>query len=72
MLDDDPASDFGTDPTRAALLRAMLPHVPFEGWSDRAFEAAAREAEVTLGEARAAPPAARSTLPSNGTARATA
>ena len=56
MLDEDPAIDFGTDPTRAALLRAMLPHVPFEGWSDRAFEAAAGEAEVTLGEARASAP----------------
>jgi ubiquinone biosynthesis protein COQ9 len=52
----DPATDFGTDPTRAALLKAMLPHVPQEGWSDRAFESAAREAEVTLAEARAAAP----------------
>jgi ubiquinone biosynthesis protein COQ9 len=61
MTDFDPATidhatDFGTDPTRAALLRAMLPHVPQEGWSERAFEAAAREAEVTLAEARAAAP----------------
>ncbi len=56
MIDDDPATNFGTDPTRAALLRAMLPHVPFEGWSDRAFVQAAKEAEVTLGEARAAAP----------------
>lgn len=56
MIDDDPATNFGTDPTRAALLRAMLPHVPFEGWSDRAFVHAAQEAEVTLGEARAAAP----------------
>ncbi len=56
MIDSDPATDFGTDPTRAALLKAILPHVPEEGWSDRAFEAAAREAEVTLSEARAAAP----------------
>lgn len=44
------------DPTRAALLRAILPHVPFDGWSDAAFRAAARESEVTLAEARAAAP----------------
>lgn len=56
MTDLDPDADFGTDPTRAALLRAMLPHVPFEGWSDRAFVRAAREAEVTLAEARASAP----------------
>ncbi len=61
MTDADPATidhatEFGTDPTRAALLAAILPHVPQEGWSDRAFEAAAREAEVTLGEARASAP----------------
>ena len=52
----DHATEFGTDPTRAALLKAILPHVPQEGWSDRAFEAAAREAEVTVAEARAAAP----------------
>jgi ubiquinone biosynthesis protein COQ9 len=56
MLDSDPATDFGTDPTRTALLRAILPQVPFDGWSDRAFAQAAREAEVTLAEARAAAP----------------
>ncbi len=56
MTDDDLAADFGTDPTRAALVRAVLPHVPFDGWSDRAFAQAAREAEVTLAEARAAAP----------------
>ncbi|CAA9417532.1 MAG: RIKEN cDNA 2310005O14 [uncultured Rubellimicrobium sp.] len=56
MIDSDPATDFGTDPTRAALLRAILPHVPFDGWSDRAFASAAQEVEVTLAEARAAAP----------------
>lgn len=44
------------DPTREALLKAILPHVPFDGWSDAAFRAAAREAEVTLEEARASAP----------------
>ena len=44
------------DPTREALLRAILPFVPFEGWSDAAFRQAARAAEVTLAEARAAAP----------------
>ena len=52
----DPATDFGTDPTRAALLRAILPHVPHDGWCEAAFESAARETEVTLAEARAAAP----------------
>jgi ubiquinone biosynthesis protein COQ9 len=52
----DPATDFGTDPTRTALLKAILPHVPHDGWSEPAFERAAREAEVTLAEARAAAP----------------
>ncbi len=53
MSDDE---EFQGDPTRRALLRAILPHVPFDGWSDRAFRAAAREAELTEGEARAACP----------------
>ena len=44
------------DPTRAALLRAILPLVPFEGWSGAAFRAAAREAHLTEAEARAACP----------------
>lgn len=44
------------DPTREALLKAILPHVPFDGWSDAAFRAAARESEVTLEEARASAP----------------
>ncbi len=56
MTEIDPAVDFGTDPTRAALVRAILPHVPFDGWSEGAFAHAAREAEVTLGEARACAP----------------
>ncbi|WP_210529366.1 COQ9 family protein [Rubellimicrobium arenae] len=56
MTDIDPATDFGTDPTRTALLRAILPHVPFDGWSDKAFATAAREAEVTLAEARGVAP----------------
>jgi ubiquinone biosynthesis protein COQ9 len=56
MTDADAATDFGTDPTRAALLAAILPHVPFEGWSEPAFAQAARDAEVTLNEARACAP----------------
>ena len=42
--------------TREALLDAALPHVPFEGWSPRAFRAAARDAGVGDGAARAACP----------------
>jgi ubiquinone biosynthesis protein COQ9 len=56
MTDLDPATDFGTDPTRGALLKAILPQVPFDGWSEKAFRTAAQEAEVTLAEARAASP----------------
>ena len=60
MTDADPAliddaTEFGTDPTRAALLKAILPHVPLEGWSDRAVEVAARETEVTLADPDATP-----------------
>jgi ubiquinone biosynthesis protein COQ9 len=44
------------DPTREALLRAILPHVPADGWSEAAFARAARAAEVTLAEARGACP----------------
>lgn len=36
-----------TDPELTRLLEAFLPHVPFEGWSDRALAAAAAEAGIT-------------------------
>lgn len=44
------------DPTRAALLGAILPHVSFEGWSEDAFRSAARDSDLTLAEARASCP----------------
>lgn len=34
------------------LLEAALPHVPFDGWSDRTLAAAARDAEIPEGLAR--------------------
>lgn len=36
-----------------ALLDAALAHVPFDGWSDTTFRAAARDVGMTLEEARA-------------------
>lgn len=41
-----------TDTARMKLLDAILPHVPFDGWSDDAFEAAAADAGLGLSEAR--------------------
>lgn len=40
------------EPRRAALLDAALMHVPFDGWSDETFRAAARDAGIDLAEAR--------------------
>jgi ubiquinone biosynthesis protein COQ9 len=39
-------------PTDDRLLDAALMHVPFDGWSDLSFRAAAADAEVPLAEAR--------------------
>lgn len=41
----------GEDP-RARMMQAVLGHVPFDGWSDTAFRAAADEAGVPLALAR--------------------
>ena len=38
---------------RAALIEAMLPEVPFDGWSRAALRAAARRGGITAEEARA-------------------
>jgi ubiquinone biosynthesis protein COQ9 len=38
---------------RAALIEAMLPEVPFDGWSRAALRAAARRCGITVEEARA-------------------
>ena len=42
-----------TDDLRSALLQAILPHVPFDGWSDAAFAAAAADAGLGPDLARA-------------------
>ncbi|MDJ0824731.1 MAG: COQ9 family protein [Rhodobacter sp.] len=42
--------------TREALLDAALMHVPFDGWSEAAFKAAARDVGADMAEARAACP----------------
>lgn len=43
------------DPTdvKTRLMQAALPHVPFDGWSEATFRAAARDAGVDLALARA-------------------
>lgn len=44
------------NPARDRLLQAILPHVSFDGWTEPAFEAAARDAGMTLTQARAVCP----------------
>jgi len=44
------------DETRNRLLVAALPHVPFDGWSEKALAAAAAELEIDAEEARHAFP----------------
>ncbi|MEM8654680.1 MAG: COQ9 family protein [Pseudomonadota bacterium] len=39
--------------TKSALLDAALMHVPFDGWSDVTFKAAARDTDVDMAMARA-------------------
>lgn len=46
------ASEGATEGARAAILDAALAHVPFDGWSETTFAAAARDAGVELGHAR--------------------
>ena len=40
------------DPAKEQLLDAMLPHVAFDGWSEKAFKAAAAETEIGADHAR--------------------
>ncbi|MGO4915260.1 COQ9 family protein [Pseudogemmobacter sp. W21_MBD1_M6] len=44
------------DSLRAALLDAVIPHVPFEGWSEAAFSAAIADSGVDAGLARSVCP----------------
>ena len=41
-----------TDTARTRLLDAILPHVPFDGWSDISFQAASRDIEMSIDAAR--------------------
>jgi ubiquinone biosynthesis protein COQ9 len=45
-----------TAPTREILLRAILPHVPFDGWSEVSFAAAVADLGLDAGHARALAP----------------
>ena len=42
-----------TSPPAEALLDAALAHVPFDGWTDPTFRAAARDADIDMALARA-------------------
>lgn len=44
--EDAPANDIPLDDLRPRLIEAMLPHVPFDGWSAAARAAAAEEAGI--------------------------
>jgi ubiquinone biosynthesis protein COQ9 len=44
------------EPLRAALVQAMLKHAVFDGWSEKSFQAAARDAGIEEGLARLAAP----------------
>ncbi len=52
----DTRTDTPEEATRRALLDAALLHVPFDGWSDAAFRAAAADAGIDAATARAACP----------------
>jgi ubiquinone biosynthesis protein COQ9 len=51
-----PLSEMTLDELRPHLVEAMLPHVPFDGWSDRAIEAAATDLGISAAVARLAFP----------------
>jgi len=40
------------DPAKLALLEAIVPHVPFDGWSSAAFEAAVASSDISRAEAK--------------------
>ena len=43
-------------PERDAAIEAMLPHVPFDGWTKRALKAGVRDAGMPAGRGRPAVP----------------
>lgn len=55
MTDADPA-DMTLDELKPVLVETMLPHVPFDGWSNIAVEAAARDLGIEPAMARLAFP----------------
>ena len=56
MATDIPLADMTLDELQPHLVEAMLPHVPFEGWTDSALEAAAADLGVVPAVARLAFP----------------
>ena len=53
MAQASPGQSADPDATTQRLLDAIVMHVPFDGWSPEAFDAAARDAQMTPAEARA-------------------
>jgi ubiquinone biosynthesis protein COQ9 len=52
MIDDTETTDAGGDP-KDRMIEAALMHVPFDGWSETSFRAAAADAGLTGAQARA-------------------
>lgn len=56
MTEDRPSEDDHLAATRRAVIAAALPHVPFDGWTDRTLAHAVEEAGVDAGLSRLAFP----------------
>lgn len=56
MTDDRPGEHDHIATTRSAVIRAALPHIAFDGWTDRALAQAVEEAGVDPGLSRLAFP----------------
>ena len=62
MMQQDTSPDAISDATREALITAVLGHVPFDGWSEKALLAAADECAVEAAAVRRAFPRGAASL----------
>ena len=62
MMQQDTSPDATSDATREALITAVLGHVPFDGWSEKALLAAADECAVEAAAVRRAFPRGAASL----------
>ena len=62
MMRQDTSPDATSDATREALITAVLGHVPFDGWSEKALLAAADECAVEAAAVRRAFPRGAASL----------